>query len=1145
MKKNYLLSALLISVLSYGQTISGFVNNPSFDDGSPVSIPRNNTVDYWRYEGNNATTPATIQTTDVYDGTNALEITNSVVDGEWKNQIYSTTYPFTGDNTTAIEVTVSFWAKTTDTDPDSENASGDLKIVVRDTGSGSNVDRTERAILTTNTWTNYTITFNTFDAAANYSLQLRIQLGKLDGTTQIDGITSSVTGGATLLSTGPGATLPYEQNFNFSDGETLSDQTNWSTPVEPYSGFVVNPSFEDGSTGQIVQYQTLNYWKLGGGKSAETDGTYAYIESSNVHDGDGSNALKVISTAPGGFWNIRVFNNPGYAFAGDGINPIDVTVSFWAKTTDTATDQIYSNYDGDLRVLLKDTGSSALGDKNARVAISSTPEYVKGSNTIPAMTIANNTWVYRTETFTYAAADDYDIALYLEFGDLDGTTIIDGLTVRVTGGATLGPSSGPNDIEASTGSLSYSGLKTSKNNKITLGNNVFFNTDVSNAYSDRDIYDSSFKESHLSFANQTSGTVYYSFVLRVNEVDNDLAIGDKDSFAGFSNGTDGTYSNLGATLWAEKASDTSYKLGINSGVASSNVQLDTTEYNEDDILFIVVGLDLDNDEAKLWVNPTSDDLANNASIPSETQVATGATLSNVEAFSLHQEYSKVPDLDIDELRVGTSWTDVTPPGITWNGNTDNDWNTSTNWTPQVVPYDTAEAIIPTGLTNYPTSGSAVDINSVSLANGSSFIANSTFSGDVTYTRNLNTTNWYLVSSPVTGQDIDSFASAEGLASGSNNNNMGLGSYDNTSSSWIYYQSDASGTGDFALGSGRCIKLASAGDISFTGTMSTDDVSITCTSGFNLVGNPYPSYISLNDVLTNNNANLSQSSVWLWDQASDSYDTFNLASSGIYISPAQGFFVESNGNALSITEAMQSHQSSDSFQRLSNERPEIRLILNDGINVRDTDIYYIEGATTGFDNGYDSTTFGGLANEFDIYTHLVANSNGEDLAIQSLPNTNLETMIIPVGITAAAGEELIISANAVNIPEGLNIYLEDKIDGSFTLLNSTSTFTTTADEDLNGIGRFYIHTTSTALSDNQVSLSNVSMYLVDRNLTITGVHTGNTNVRVYDLLGKEVHNTSFKGTGLNKITMPKNLAIGVYVVKLEAQIESISKKIILN
>ena len=188
-----------------------------------------------------------------------------------------------------------------------------------------------------------------------------------------------------------------------------------------------------------------------------------------------------------------------------------------------------------------------------------------------------------------------------------------------------------------------------------------------------------------------------------------------DSFAGFSKGYEGTYSNLGATLWAEKASNTSYKLGINSGVDSSNVEFDTTEYNEDDILFIVVGYDLDNDEAKLWVNPTSDDLANNISTPSETKVATGGTLDNIKVFSLHQENSNIPDLDIDELRIGTSWTDVTPPGITWNGNTDNDWNTSTNWTPQVVPYDTAEAIIPAGLSNYPTSASAVDINSVTIS----------------------------------------------------------------------------------------------------------------------------------------------------------------------------------------------------------------------------------------------------------------------------------------------------------------------------------------------------------------------------------------------------------------------------------------------
>ena len=142
---------------------------------------------------------------------------------------------------------------------------------------------------------------------------------------------------------------------------------------------------------------------------------------------------------------------------------------------------------------------------------------------------------------------------------------------------------------------------------------------------------------------------------------------------------------------------------------------------------------------------------------------------------------------------------------TWTGTTDSDWSTSSNWSPAVVPTTNSDVTIPANST--VTATSAVVVNSVTMASGSSLIANSTFSGNVTYTRNLATTNWYLVSSPVMGQDIDTFVSAEGLASGTNNNNMGLASYDNSSSAWSYYQSGASGSGDFALGSGRSIKLA--------------------------------------------------------------------------------------------------------------------------------------------------------------------------------------------------------------------------------------------------------------------------------------------------------------------------------------------------
>ena len=71
-----------------------------------------------------------------------------------------------------------------------------------------------------------------------------------------------------------------------------------------------------------------------------------------------------------------------------------------------------------------------------------------------------------------------------------------------------------------------------------------------------------------------------------------------------------------------------------------------------------------------------------------------------------------------------------------------------------------------------------------------------------------------------------------------------------------------------------------------------------------------------------------------------------------------------------------------------------------------------------------------------------------------------------------------------------------------------------------------------------------MYVVDSSLTITGVHTANASIRVYDLVGKEVVNTYFEGTGLNKIELPI-LTTGVYVVQLETQTEAVNKKIIIK
>jgi hypothetical protein len=498
---------------------------------------------------------------------------------------------------------------------------------------------------------------------------------------------------------------------------------------------------------------------------------------------------------------------------------------------------------------------------------------------------------------------------------------------------------------------------------------------------------------------------------------------------------------------------------------------------------------------------------------------------------------------------------------TWKGSTDNDWDTASNWSTGSVPGGSDDVQVLSGITNYPTASGAVTINSATINSGASLIAQSTFSGTITYNRNLGTTNWYLVGAPVAGETIEDMISNNTFDTGSSSN-IGWAPYDNSQAAaadrWDYQT--AASTGSLTSGGGYSVKLASAGTLAFTGTMETANVGVSITDGtgsggnaFNLVGNPFPSYMAANtnadgtnNLLTINTASLTEETLWLWDQGTGTYDQFNQASSAFYIAPGQGFFVESTGsNTFNFTEAMQSHQGSDSFQRTTNNRPEINLVMTDETDTRDTDILYIDGTTTGFDNGFDSSIFSGVGNSFAIYTHAVADGNGRNLGIQSLPNDNFENMVIPVGINATSGTQITISAGIFNLPAGIKVFLEDKSDNSFTELNSSSDFTTTLNADLNGIGRFYLHTKSQVLSVDEINADNISIYTSDaNNLRIVGIQNGTAQVSIYNILGKEVVRTSFEGNGLNDVALP-SLRTGVYIVQLATETGTLNKKVIIE
>jgi hypothetical protein len=520
-----------------------------------------------------------------------------------------------------------------------------------------------------------------------------------------------------------------------------------------------------------------------------------------------------------------------------------------------------------------------------------------------------------------------------------------------------------------------------------------------------------------------------------------------------------------------------------------------------------------------------------------------------------QTVSNNPDFNnIDEIRIQGADINFFLDDLiyivsnTWNGSTDNNWDTTSNWSTNSVPVSETSVTIPAGLTNYPTATSVINVNSITIASGASMIAQSTVVGDVTYNLAIPDTNWHLVSSPVVGETYDdAWIAANAIASGTGNN-RGISTYNNgtpdaTTLHWRYSQTGS--TAAFTAGGGYANKRTASGNYSFTGAYPTTDITPAISQNDkndNLIGNPYPSYLDIAAFITANTANMTPThqAVYVWNGA-----TYTNLTTG-YIHPGQGFFISSNvasGNA-SITEAMQSHNTG-SFYRTNN--PTINLTLSNGVSSKETTINYLDGKTIGLDPRFDIGMFKGVASELSVFTHLIEGHQEVAFETQTLPNTDLESMIVPLGVKANANEEITFSLNASNFASALKIFLEDSLTNTFIRLDeANSTYKITTTEALNGIGRFYLHTSRSSLDVKDIALENVSVFKTDaRTLRIAGLQNNSkTNVTLFNLLGKQVLNTSFQSNGVKDITLPK-LATGVYVVKLKTENGNLSKKIILE
>lgn len=535
----------------------------------------------------------------------------------------------------------------------------------------------------------------------------------------------------------------------------------------------------------------------------------------------------------------------------------------------------------------------------------------------------------------------------------------------------------------------------------------------------------------------------------------------------------------------------------------------------------------------------------------------------VEDYSVYLAYDGL-------MYEGNTWTPNAPDGTTNSSNAlvvNGNYTISSDVEINDIEVDVNGSMTVSKTGSIIVNGDLTGNNNIILESDSdefsSLIVSGSVVGDVEYRRHVNNNAGGndLIAAPVSGEIFTDFVSNNSNIMANGTNTLYLfGPFDKTSGSYVLY----SNTESSALTAGMGYRAASTDDgiFKFTGTVNTGTVNVSIVNSgplyeeWNLIGNPYPSYINLTDFLSANNIKFdaqktgvygydgSASNGWtIWNQA------YSDANPGRIITPGQGFFVASKagGDNVTFTPSMTTIGPSDDFiiGRSTNEISHLKLKLEDAGQLYYTDFYFTDNASLGLDPGYDAGMFGNSAPDFAIFSHLVEENTGIDMAIQAVSNTDLDNNVIfPLGINASQGQQLTVSIENSTLDSNVDVYLEDNLDNSITLLN-TNNYIFTPSTELLGTGRFYLRFESETLStiDNEIDKLQIFNTKNPKVLHVKGLISETTQLKIFDIQGRIVLEDVLEVNISSQQINISHLGLGVYIVEIKNNNQTKTKKII--
>ena len=442
-------------------------------------------------------------------------------------------------------------------------------------------------------------------------------------------------------------------------------------------------------------------------------------------------------------------------------------------------------------------------------------------------------------------------------------------------------------------------------------------------------------------------------------------------------------------------------------------------------------------------------------------------------------------------------------------------------------------------------------------------------------------NWYM-SSPVSG--ASSLPTVDGVGS------LTFYSYPESDSrqaagvNGVYAAgavwNTVSGATTMAFGTGYIVKPSAAtSTVTFSGTgLNTGNQTIsglTYTAanpkhGFNLIGNPYPSYLNVLPSISSNVDGL-EPTVWYRTRdaagyyhcetvnTSDGFGTNSSLTGRVtgYIPPMQGFWVRTklNNQSIALSNSNRSHTTSVTMSGIGTvpttplKSPTLKnetyglLGLNvfNGITGDETIIKFYSGATNNLD-AYDS---GKMSNGNVNIPELFTIVDGSQLAINTMNSIPYDTEIA-LGFTTGKSGDFTINASLMsNFAEGTQILLKDNIDPQNPVITDLAkqSYSFNSDTTTSNTSRFTLifKAPSVATVINPESKGNVWISIRNGQIVVNGT-ANRVMLEVFNSVGQKVIS---KNLGTTNMLLNNNLAAGAYLVKLTTEGKSITRKIIID